>query len=446
MVDATETAPDPLHALGLGKSVATPSLTIAHHQRADLIGQRRAIEGTLALGRGGEAWGPGALDDPLLSRRHAELERRDELVIVRDCDSRNGTFVNGRPVERAVLREGDVLGLGSILFVLGRSYPGLSPPADPSLLGASTALSQVLSDVHAVAPQPVTVLIRGETGVGKELVARRIHELSGRRGPFVAVNCGGMSEGVLQSELFGHVRGAFSGAEADRAGLVESATGGTLLLDEIGDASTALQQSLLRLLQDREFRAVGADQSRKSDARFIAATHVELDDAVSKGLFRQDLLARLRRWVITVPPLRARREDILPIALGLSRRLDCPRIDRALALSLLLAPWPDNVRGLAAILEVAAVDAVDGCLSLSARVKARLDEMRLPEAEGAVPTEWASLEQAKFRKARPDAAYLGRRFAALGGNMKALAEELGVSRNTLYRWFKEAALDPRHLR
>src|SRR5690606_38022727 len=233
----------------------------------------------------------------------------DDGIVVRDLGSRNGTYVNGARVERAELSEGDVISLGAVVLVFGRGPLTHQPPRDPLLVAVSPAIAAVLAETEAVAPEP-----------GTELVAQRLHDKSGRSGSFVAINCGGIAEGVAQSELFGHARGAFSGAGIERPGLVASAAGGTLLLDEIGDAPAPLQTSLLRLLESGEYRRVGSDELRVSDARFVAATHVDLRAAVASGAFRQDLMARLSRWVIEVPPLRSRREDVIPIALALARR------------------------------------------------------------------------------------------------------------------------------
>jgi DNA-binding NtrC family response regulator len=266
----------------------------------------------------------------------------------------------------------------------------------------------------------------------------------------VAINCGGLVDGVVASELFGHVAGAFSGADSDRAGLVEVASGGTLLLDEIGDATPQLQVSLLRLLQNREYRPVGGNRTRTTDARFVAATNVRLDAAVTAGRFRQDLLSRLRRWVIDVPPLRQRRQDIVPIALHVARERAGPAaiIERPLAAELLLHRWADNVRGLCAIVESAAIDADGGVLRLTPRVREQLaDAARAGTSPAAESPVAGSDELSRYRKQqRPGGDDLTRRLSALDGNVKALALELGVSRNTLYRWFREEDIDPAALR
>jgi transcriptional regulator with PAS, ATPase and Fis domain len=438
-----ETAPDPLQLLTSASAGVEPALTVAYHPDPAHLGSRRLVDERLVLGRGSSVLGPGILDDDLLSRNHAEVSRKASVVTVRDLGSRNGTFVNGERIAQSTLKSGDVLAVGSVMLVLGwgpRSFPA---PRDDLFEGVSAVLQHLLDEIRTAAPEETTVLLRGETGVGKELVARRIHELSGRRGPFVAINCGGMPDGVLASELFGHVAGAFSGAQSDRTGLVQAAAGGTLLLDEIGDASAQLQVSLLRLLQNREYRPVGSSQPKLASARFIAATHVRLDPAVAAGCFREDLLGRLRRWVIDVAPLRERREDILPIALRVARERLGPaaRIDRSLAMALLSCNWPDNVRGLRAVVESAAIDAQDGVATLTPRVRAHLDE----RTQAAPDVEDAS-QVAKYRKERPDGDYLLRRFVELDSNVKALAAELGVARNTLYRWFREAGIDPKTLR
>jgi DNA-binding NtrC family response regulator len=443
MVEESETAPDPLASLGPARSRRQPTLTLAHHSDPSLLGARLVLSGSsLTLGRNSEIFGEGVLSDDLLSRQHVELRVRDGKIEVRDLGSRNGCFVNGARQQTATLAMGDVLGIGAVMFIAGEGPSSFERPTDPLLAGVSYALASVLDEIRTVARQDVTVLIRGETGVGKELVAERIHQQSGRTGELVAVNCGGVAEGVVHSELFGHVRGAFSGAEGDRQGLVEAASGGTLLLDEIGDASDKLQTSLLRLLQNNEYRAVGSDERRISDARFVAATHVRLDPAVSEGRFRQDLLARLRRWVISVPPLRERREDVIPIALHIARRLrgSDTTISRPLALELLKQTWPDNVRGLAAMIETAAVDAEGSELTLTDRVRARLEDMGRDEQSSSPPSALA------YRKQRPEKAYLESRFVELDCNVKAFAGELGIARNTLYRWFQEAGIDPKSLR
>lgn len=448
MADQSATFDDPLSMAGGPSGGDYPTLAVTFHVDASALGARRVlIGGPLVLGRRSEAFGPRVLDDGLLSREHLRLEPRADGVLAVDLNSRNGTFVNGQRIEEVMLTEGDVIGIGSVMFVYDKGPLAHETPRDPDLAGTSPQLARLLADSDAVASEAVTVLVEGETGVGKERVAQRIHDRSGREGRFVALNCGGIAEGLAQSELFGHVRGAFSGADGERAGLVEAAADGTLLLDEIGDASPALQTTLLRLLENREYRRVGSDELRTTDARFVAATHVDLDEAVDAGGFRRDLLSRLRKWVIRVPPLRERRQDVIPIALAIARRNGRPkaRFSRPLAQALLLSSWPDNVRGLAGAVEQALVESSGEQLELTPRLQERLAGAVQRTASSEGPSVVA-VERVAYEKRRPEPAYLRRRYVELGCNMKAFAGELGVARNTLYRWFEEAGIDPKTLR
>ena len=413
-------------------------LTLVRHDDVSLIGKRAVLTsgGALLLGRGSDGLGPDVLDDGLLSRQHVELKMAQDAVDLADLGSHNGTFVNGERVTSQRLEAGDVIGLGRVLLLYHRAGPLLAPPSHPHIIGVGKATRLLLDSIDRAATRDAPALIIGETGVGKELVAQAIHDVSGATGELVTLNCGAVAEGVVHSELFGHKKGAFSGAETTRSGLVARAAGGTLFLDEIGDASPALQVSLLRLIEQREYRPVGADELLRTDARFIAATHVALDSAVSDGRFRNDLLARIQRSRVRVAPLRERREDIIPIALHIARELsrDELRIGRDLALALLRHDWPMNVRELAAAIEDAVDDLPPGetVLRLTPDVASRLEAKR--------PTRPRPTPQ------RPSAEQLRQRFVDAQGNIKSLAADLGVSRNTLYRWFKEASLDPRALR
>lgn len=233
---------------------------------------------------------------------------------------------------------------------------------DTFIQGTSQALAQVWDQVQAVAPTEATVLVLGETGVGKELVARRIHQLSARHaGPLVTVNCASIPRDLFESEFFGHVRGAFTGATRDRVGRVETAHGGTLFLDEVGEIPLELQGKLLKVLQDLTFERVGDDRTRQADVRFIAATNRNIEQDVSTGYFRRDLYYRLSVFPIEVPPLRARPEDIelfaehfLKLASAASRR-KCPRLTEADRDHLRAYDWPGNVRELENVIERALI-------------------------------------------------------------------------------------------
>ena len=306
------------------------------------------------------------------------------------------------------------------------------------IVGRAPVIQDVISKMERVAGAETTVLITGETGVGKELVARGVHRLSPRRDAlFLAVNCGAMSESLLESELFGHVRGSFTGAVRDRAGVIESAQGGTLFLDEVGETSLALQQRLLRVLQEREVTRVGAIRPVAVDIRVVSATNRDLQTLVRAGRFREDLYYRLAVFSIDVPPLRERREDIpLLVEHALERlRNRIPRW-RDLACSpfalraLRACDWPGNVRHLFGALESAAVLSDGGRIELQhlpPEVRSALDG-------GAQP---------RYRAEGDEDAERDRIVWALettGGSLTRSADVLGMGRTTLWRKMKAFGL------
>jgi two-component system response regulator HydG len=308
-----------------------------------------------------------------------------------------------------------------------------------SMVGHSSEMREVFDAVRRVAPTEATVLVTGETGTGKELLARAVHDLSGRAsGPFVPVNCAALAEGVLESELFGHVRGAFTGAMADRKGLFAAARGGTIFLDEVGDVSLALQQRLLRVLQEREVTPVGAARPVPVDVLVVAATHRDLEDEIAHGRFREDLYYRLNVFHIHVPPLRERRSDIpLLVEAALSRlreRGAQPAIAFSpLATRLLRAhDWPGNVRELFSVVESASIR------SGSPRIEAQHLPPSIRDPGGAGSTR----REERYRSLVPDEerqAIVGALEEADGSRSRA-AEILGMSRTTLWRRMKEYGL------
>src|SRR5581483_4595870 len=271
----------------------------------------------ILLGRGDGAVREGStlrlgIPDVSMSASHARLLRGVEGFLVEDCGSTNGTFLNGEPVAGRALADGDALEMGHTHFLFrAEAPPGENAtPAHPALATLSPALAAELGSVPAIARSMLPVVIGGETGTGKELLARALHDLSGRRGPFVAVNCGAIAGTLLETELFGHRRGAFTGAVETRRGLIRAADRGTLFLDEIADLSPAAQAALLRVLQENEVLAVGATAPVRVDVRILAATHMDLAEAVAAQRFRADLYARISGFTLRLLPLRRRREDL----------------------------------------------------------------------------------------------------------------------------------------
>jgi two-component system response regulator HydG len=308
-----------------------------------------------------------------------------------------------------------------------------------AFIAASPAMRGVLELVDRAAATRAPVLVLGESGSGKELVARRLHFASARvAGPFVALNCKALAESVLESELFGHERGAFTGATAEHAGCFERADSGTLFLDEIGEVSEAFQAKLLRVLQDGEVLRVGGSRPRRVDVRVVAATNRDPAAEVAAGRFREDLFYRLNVIPVRLPPLRERRDDILPLARHflsqLARESGRPlRLDAAAERRLLEHTWPGNARELRNVLERAAVLARDEELGYE-------DLLLDPAPRGAAPSTPGTLQDHLERAARE-----GIRTAldATGGRRAEAAARLGVDRATLYRWMRRLGLRAR---
>jgi transcriptional regulator with PAS, ATPase and Fis domain len=256
------------------------------------------------------------LSDPTVSRTHCELVLSDGRVVIRDLNSRNGTFVNGTSILGAHLTTGSVIRVGrtELVFDAGRADTAIARVDRDqfgSLVGQSPEMQKVFVFLEQAAASDVTVLIQGETGTGKDLAATSIHRASERRdAPLLVVDCGAISPNLLESELFGHERGAFTGADKARAGVFESANGGTVFLDEVGELSLELQPKLLRVLEQREVRRVGATQVTPIDVRIIAATNRDLATEVQEGRFRSDLFYRLMVATVVMPPLRERKQDL----------------------------------------------------------------------------------------------------------------------------------------
>ena len=413
-----------------------PALTIVHHPDWELVGLRATVtEAGALLGRSPRACLPGAFDVAKVSREHARVRVRHGVLALEDLESRNGTYVNGERVEHATLEPGDAIALGGVLMMVTFGPTSYLEPNHPTLLGRSWPLAKLLEQVDRVATNEHCVTLIGETGSGKELVAGAIHDESGRGGRLVAVNCGALAEGVLESELFGHVQGAFTGAVAARKGLVEQAEGGTLFLDEVTSTPPRLQTVLLRLLDNGTYRAVGGNVEHRANVRVIAAAQPDIIDAPDTGRFRADLWYRLSRRLLHIPPLRVRREDIPILARHFARqqRADA-ELSMELSLALCRAAWPGNVRQLRNIVERIVEASDDELLH---------DISQVPQAghqEADAPSQ-QRMRVRKPKRERPSRGDLERLLRAGRGRVAVAAQQLEVDRKSIYRWIESYGID-----
>ncbi|HWP05471.1 MAG TPA: sigma 54-interacting transcriptional regulator [Polyangiaceae bacterium] len=313
------------------------------------------------------------LSDDTVSRQHCELERRAQGVVVRDLGSTNHTRVGRTAVSEAVVESGATISVGGVdLSLRVEPRQAVVLPSESQhfgeALGHSIAMRTIFGVLERIAPTDAGVLLEGETGTGKDVLARSIHQQSPRREkPFVVVDCGAVSYSLLESELFGHERGAFTGAVATRQGAFELAGSGTIFLDEVGELPLDVQPKLLRVLESGEFRRVGGNKTLRAEARLIAATKRDLKAEVERGKFREDLYFRLAVVPVTVPPLRSRREDIPPLIerfIELARKRDPSSSAITLSPSTVAAltahDWPGNVRELRNVLDRAIYIATAG--------------------------------------------------------------------------------------
>jgi transcriptional regulator with PAS, ATPase and Fis domain len=322
---------------------------------------------------------------------------------------------------------------GDLLDPNALASGGLGPHAEAlGLVGRSAALAAMTERLERLARSHATVLIRGETGTGKELVARALHRLSPRTTrPFLPHNFAAIPDTLVESELFGHARGSFTGAHADRAGLFEQAQGGTLFLDEIGDAGSGVQSRLLRVLQEGEIRRLGDDRARRVDVRVVAATHRDLVEAVRSGRFREDLYYRLHVLELEVPPLRERRDDVPLLAAHVLRRLrtreglEARGLTRGALRRLASHSWPGNVRELEAVLTRAAHAALPAGI---------VTEAALGDLE-ARPSERLALHSEALRDRTRifEADVIEHALRRHGGNRTRAARELGITRQGLWK-------------
>jgi len=382
-----------------------------------------------------------------MSATHARIVAKDGVFVLEDRGSTNGSFVNGARVGERALADGDVIELGHTLFLLRtaletqpyspRVHDASERPAPhPALATLLPPLADEFRTLGRVAKSELTVLLVGDTGTGKELTARAVHELSGRSGAFVAVNCGALPPTLVESSLFGHVKGAFSGAHRDEVGFLRSAHGGTLLLDEIGDLPGAAQASLLRVLEEREVVPVGSARPVPFDARVIAATHRNLEALVEAQEFRGDLLARLGGHRCRLPRLAERREDlglVVREVLGAVPEAAGVKFSPEAGLRLVRHDYPYNVRELVHELERAVVVS-DGSVIQKTHLFPSYDG-----ATAAGPARSVAELTGEDAKLRGE---LVRSLTAHHGNVADVARDMGKARMQIHRWLKRFDIDP----
>jgi transcriptional regulator of acetoin/glycerol metabolism len=387
------------------------------------------------------------LSDPNVSRRHARVCREGDDLYLFDLDSRNGTRINGRATKSARLRPGDVVRLGDTVGWV-TEHPGAPLELGPGLL-AGPLLGAELDAARRAAPSDLPIIVEGETGTGKEVVARAIHAWSGRSGPFVAINCAALPEALAEGELFGYRRGAFTGAERSSLGLFRTADHGTLLLDEVTELPLVIQAKLLRVLEQREVLPLGESQAVAVDTRIIVAAQEPLAVAVDQRSFRRDLWARLDGVTVHLPPLRQRIGDVPALfgrlfveqSAGVVPAFEADFVER-----LCLHDWPFNVREVVLLAKRLSI-LCDPRVSLAARdlpLSMRRDSsapVALPEVAAAGRAEDTSSDDRAGLDDIPELQALMSALRACRGNVAQAAVALGISRPRAYRLMQGYAVD-----
>ena len=369
--------------------------------------------------------------DPYMSASHLRFERERTHWVAVDAGSRNGILVDGARHERAIVTARDVVEAGrSFFFVRAGELAAAAElhAGDDPLATLDPELAARFDELRRIAASDVPVLVGGPTGTGKERIAQAVHALSRRTGAFVPVNCGALPATLVESELFGHKKGAFSGAIADSPGLVAASSGGTLFLDEIGDLPAAAQAALLRVLEEHEVRPIGATAAVRVDLRVVAATHRDLDEMSEREEFREDLLARLTGFELELPPLADRRVDLGAM---LAEIAPGATFAAAAVRALLAYAWPRNIRELVRAIDRARALAGDGEIALAH-----------------LPDEIATAKLGAPPAAEPDARRdeLVTLLEKHRGNVTKVAADLGRVRQQVQRWLKRYGLDPARYR
>jgi transcriptional regulator with PAS, ATPase and Fis domain len=417
-----------------------PELELLVVHPPELAGARFRLSAGLCFGRAPED-GTACLPHPTISRRHAVVRAgMGGLLLLEDLQSRNGTKVDGqRPELPLPLKAQSVVRLGDVHAVV--DVPSVRDfAADSVLPGSSALVAQARQKLDQTAAGSAPVLILGETGTGKERVAHEVHRLSGRSGRYVTLNCAELSPQLIESQLFGHERGAFTGASAAQAGLFAAAHGGTLFLDEIGELRLDLQPKLLRVLQEGEVRRLGSVSAERVDVRVVAATHRDLPALVEADAFRRDLFARLSFHEVRLPSLRERRQDVLPWLRLLAARYGQergvrfePQLAPDAVERLLLFAWPDNLRGLDRL--VHRLGASDGVVGLRVLADA-MPELVGPERGSEAPAPVARQASSTPPIPLPSREELLAAYEASGRSVRATAKHFGRDRRQIYRWLE----------
>ncbi len=417
-----------------------------------LSGPDQGKEADLARGTYFVGKAPGCalvLSDNAVSRQHLEIQVTERGVLIKDLNSTNGSFFGGAKFSQVTVGAGAIITIGASELKLslpsesGRSHGILPSQADRfgALTGTSLRMREVYSLLERVAQSDVAVLIEGETGTGKELCAEAIHSAGPRAGkPFVICDLAGVSRSLIESELFGHVRGAFTGADRDREGAFAQAHGGTIFIDEIGELEIEAQPRLLRALEQRKVKPVGAGSYRDVDVRVIAATNRDLREEVKAGRFRDDLYHRLAVVKVTLPPLRDRKEDI-PLLISsflAGKQIQLPPETMALLTDY---DWPGNVRELRNVLERGV-----SLMGATPILEPSLLGLEAPLAAGGPGQPWATIGPEGFRDAKEklisawERDYVMQLLKRSGGNVSQAAREGGIDRVYLHRLMKKHAV------
>ncbi len=436
-------AHEPTESIESGPEVRRPTARLLVLSSPDESQADRSVRldiDSLSVGRAGD-W---AISDRRISRVHARFTwmAGSGGCLAEDQGSSNGLRVDGRVADRALLEGGEIIRLGDTFLTCSIDEDEGSEPSPPitPMVARSAESRRILASIQRVAATGLRVLITGESGVGKEVLAQELHACSGRSGPLVPINCGAIPSALAESVLFGHRKGAFTGADRDSVGLVKSASTGTLFLDEVGELPPDIQVKLLRVLESGEVRPVGSTSTMAVDLRVVSATNRDLSMAVEEGSFRGDLFARLAEWVVVSPPLRERKADILPLFDFFVQRQQgtAPSLQPDVIETLLTYQWPYNVRELERVAKVVSVNVKPG---------ASISRSDLPKEVFERPTigsgarERNSNGESPEDSAPPTADELRGLLRLHEGCVADVANHLGRHRNQVYRWLKRFQID-----